>query len=191
MDHFHGWGLLFQRVFLTADETGRITVTSLDVAEKFGKAHGDVLKAIQALEIPDDFMSGNFSLFMVERPMPRGGVRTYPAYSMTRDGFALLVMGFTGKKAMEWKVRYIQAFNAMEAELRRREEARLKAQAEQAKAALEREKKLHAIPNELPPSTTRLRLASTSRTARSSPTAATWPSFSGSSTGTSCGTSTN
>ena len=38
----------------------------------------------------------------------------YPAYIMNRDGFSLLVMGFTGKKALEWKVKYIQAFNAME-----------------------------------------------------------------------------
>ena len=38
---------------------------------------------------------------------------------MNRDGFSLLVMGFTGKKALEWKIKYIQAFNAMEEELRR------------------------------------------------------------------------
>lgn len=118
---------------MTADEQGRITVTSLDVAEKFGKAHKHVLSAVESLEIPDDFRRANFSAFLIETPMPRGrGVRTYPAYAMTRDGFSLLVMGFTGKKAMEWKVRYIQAFNAMEAELKRREEVRLKAQAEQA-----------------------------------------------------------
>lgn len=125
---------------MTADEQGRITVTSLDVAEKFGKSHRDVLKAIDSLELPEDFTSANFCAFVVERPMPRGGgVRRDRAYTMTRDGFALLVMGYTGQKAMEWKVRYIQAFNAMEAELKRREEARLKAQAEQAMAALERE----------------------------------------------------
>ena len=38
----------------------------------------------------------------------------YPEYLMNRDGFSLLAMGFTGKKALEWKVKYIQAFNAME-----------------------------------------------------------------------------
>jgi len=39
---------------------------------------------------------------------------------MTRDGFTLIVMGFTGKEAMAWKLRYIEAFNAMEAELARK-----------------------------------------------------------------------
>lgn len=111
---------------LTADDTGRITVTSLDVAEKFGKAHCNVLKAIEAAEIPGDFMSRNFRRYMVEKPMPRGGVRLDPAYEMTRDGFSLLVMGFTGKKAMEWKVRFLEAFNAMETELRRRVEEQLR-----------------------------------------------------------------
>lgn len=48
-----------------------------------------------------------------------GNNKTYPEYLMNRDGFSLLVMGFTGKKALEWKIKYIQAFNAMEEELRR------------------------------------------------------------------------
>ena len=42
----------------------------------------------------------------------------YPEYIMNRDGFSLLVMGFTGKEAMTWKIRYIQAFNEMEAKIR-------------------------------------------------------------------------
>ena len=40
--------------------------------------------------------------------------QTYPMYLMNRDGFSLLVMGFTGAKALEWKLKYINAFNAME-----------------------------------------------------------------------------
>lgn len=47
-----------------------------------------------------------------------GNNKTYPEYLMNRDGFSLLVMGFTGRKALEWKIKYIQAFNAMEKELR-------------------------------------------------------------------------
>lgn len=43
--------------------------------------------------------------------------RTYKAYEMTRDGFSLLVMGFTGKKALDWKLKYIDAFNLMEQQL--------------------------------------------------------------------------
>ena len=47
--------------------------------------------------------------------------RVFPEYLMNRDGFSLLVMGFTGKRALEWKLRYIDAFNRMEEELRTRE----------------------------------------------------------------------
>jgi len=50
--------------------------------------------------------------------MPRGGTRAEPAYEMTRDGFTLLAMGFTGKTALAFKVRYIEEFNRMEAALR-------------------------------------------------------------------------
>lgn len=41
-------------------------------------------------------------------------------YIMNRDGFSLLAMGFTGKKALEWKLKYINAFNEMERQLRER-----------------------------------------------------------------------
>ena len=44
--------------------------------------------------------------------------KQYPEYLMNRDGFTLLAMGFTGKKALEWKLKYIQAFNAMEEQLK-------------------------------------------------------------------------
>ena len=40
-------------------------------------------------------------------------------YNMNRDGFSLLAMGFTGEKALRWKLDYIKAFNTMEAELKR------------------------------------------------------------------------
>jgi hypothetical protein len=52
--------------------------------------------------------------------MPTGGVRKSPAYELSRDGFTLLAMGFTGKKALRWKIRYIEAFNAMEEQLAKR-----------------------------------------------------------------------
>lgn len=44
--------------------------------------------------------------------------KQYPMYLMNRDGFSLLVMGFTGKKALEWKLEYIKAFNKMESIIR-------------------------------------------------------------------------
>lgn len=57
-------------------------------------------------------------MFCADTYKVEGNNKTYPEYLMNRDGFSLLVMGFTGKKALEWKIKYIQAFNAMEEELR-------------------------------------------------------------------------
>jgi Rha family phage regulatory protein len=89
-------------------------VNSRDVAEVFGKRHFHVLRDIEALKLTPDLDAAWFR--------PTGYVddagRTLPAYDMTRDGFTLLVMGWTGPRAMKFKVAYIQAFNAMEARLR-------------------------------------------------------------------------
>ena len=91
------------------------TTTSVDVARHFGKRHDDVLKAIRNLlpQLPDGGVR-NFA----ETPYtdPQNG-QQYPAYRITRDGFTLLAMGFTGKKALAFKLAYIDAFNRMEAEL--------------------------------------------------------------------------
>jgi Rha family phage regulatory protein len=96
---------------------GRPVVSSLAVAEHFGKQHYHVLDSIRGLftDCPADFNASNFRC--VEYTDAKGQVR--PAYNLTRDGFTLLVMGFTGKKALAWKLRYIEAFNAMEEELKR------------------------------------------------------------------------
>jgi Rha family phage regulatory protein len=89
---------------------GRPVVSSLQVAEFFGKRHKDVLRKIDLLEIPPEFNERNFA--PVEYEDGKGEVR--PAYNLTRDGFTILAMGFTGKKAMQWKIRFIEAFSAME-----------------------------------------------------------------------------
>ncbi len=93
---------------------GQITATSLQVAEHFKKRHGDVLRAIKNLDVPDDYRQRNFASakYLDEQGKPRD------IYHITRDGFALLAMGFTGKEAMRWKLAYIAAFNAMEAHLK-------------------------------------------------------------------------
>ena len=93
---------------------GRPMVSSLQVARHFGKRHDDVLKKIRQLEIPENFRLRNFA----ESSYVNQQGKKQPMYLMTRDGFALLVMGFTGKRAMEWKIRYIEAFNAMERKLK-------------------------------------------------------------------------
>mgnify|MGYP003304056330 CR=1 FL=1 len=89
---------------------GRAVTTSRKVAEIFEKDHGKVLRSIRELETPESFNEANFGL--VEYVDQKGEKR--PEYLITRDGFTLLAMGFTGKKAMQFKIAYIEAFNAME-----------------------------------------------------------------------------
>nr|VFK16236.1 MAG: phage regulatory protein, rha family [Candidatus Kentron sp. LFY] len=104
----------------------RLFTTSRDIARRFGKRHHHVLRDIENLECSEEFRLSNFGETVHRRPNPSGG-RPIPAkmYEITRDGFAILAMGFTGRRAMEWKERYIAAFNAMEQELRERHDARL------------------------------------------------------------------
>lgn len=92
----------------------RTAVTSLDVAETFGKEHKNVLRDIEALGCSDEFNRLNFEPISYEDVMHR----KQRAYVMTRDGFTLLVMGYTGELAMKFKEAYIKQFNAMERALR-------------------------------------------------------------------------
>ena len=110
-------------------------VSSLDIAERFGKPHKDVLNVIRRIiaDLAPDFHERNFSPMSVDVKIGNGAVRKSPAYNLTRDAFSLVVMGFTGKEALAWKVRYIEAFNAMEAALA--EKARRKAIAARRKPA--------------------------------------------------------
>lgn len=99
---------------LVVYEGGKALTTSRKVAEKFGKRHADLLRAIQEMELPDNYLERNFAL--VEYFDLKGEKR--PEYIISRDGFTLLAMGFTGKKAMQFKIDYLEAFNRMEQELK-------------------------------------------------------------------------
>jgi len=94
---------------------GRPTTTSVEVARFFGKRHDNVLRDIEALRsaTPPEFNALNFEA--VEYVDAKGESR--PTCLLTRDGFTLLAMGFTGKKALQFKLAYIEAFNQMEAKL--------------------------------------------------------------------------
>lgn len=95
---------------------GEVFANSRDVAIYFGKEHRVVLLAVDnLLKAEADLGLHNF----VQTPYvePSNG-QTYRSYDMDRDGFVLLAMGFTGKKALKWKLKYIEAFNNMEAQLR-------------------------------------------------------------------------
>lgn len=93
----------------------RLITTSLKIAEKFGKEHAHVLRDIRDMECSEIFRESNFGLSSYKSAQGK----TLPMYEVTRDGFTLLAMGYTGKEAMRFKEDYINAFNAMENELKR------------------------------------------------------------------------
>jgi len=125
--------------------TGSAFTTSTDVAAFFDKRHSHVLRAIEVLlsdlrehihledpvdvdDLGDDedhqpkiglmVLEDLFEAADVEVSIGSGAVRRDPIYNLSRDGFALLAMGFTGKQALTFKLAYISAFNVMEARLR-------------------------------------------------------------------------
>lgn len=96
-----------------------ILTTSLIVAEKFDRRHKNVIQKIESLisELETGLKISPLEFFeRSEEPDAHGQLR--PMYYMNRDGFTLLAMGFTGSKALEWKLKYIAAFNEMEKRLR-------------------------------------------------------------------------
>ena len=89
---------------------------SLQVAEKFGKRHDKLIAEIRRMYgelIGKRTPRNGGAKFFFESTYENRGKR-YPMFLMTRDCFSLLVMGFTGKNALEWKLQYIRAFNQME-----------------------------------------------------------------------------
>ena len=91
---------------------GKMMVSSKQIADHFGKIHRNVMRDISNLisATGAEFGSEHFehSSYISKQN------KELPCYLLTRDGFSLLAMGFTGNKAVEWKVKYIQAFNQME-----------------------------------------------------------------------------
>lgn len=87
--------------------------TSLDVAETFEKEHKRVLQDIRELGCSEEFRQHNF----VQSEYLNQQNHRQPMYYITRDGFVLLAMGYTGDKAMRFKEAYIKQFNAMESNL--------------------------------------------------------------------------
>lgn len=95
---------------------------SLDLAKHFHKSHKNVLQTIQ--NILSDLKETERNEFSLLNFQPRNYKNQrgqfFPFYELTRDAFALVAMSFTGVKALQWKIRYIEAFNEMETELNRR-----------------------------------------------------------------------
>ena len=102
----------------------KIVTTSLKVAEVFGKRHDHVLRDIKAIWLPksgepNETISEFWHLNFEQRDYVDDRGKTYPMVEMTFDGFAMLVMGYTGEKAMLFKIAYIAAFNRMTERLAR------------------------------------------------------------------------
>lgn len=111
-----------------------VVVSSLQIAEHFGKRHDNVVRDIENLitdmgMLKNEDISNRGVLKIEDTPelfykttyIQEQNNQKYPMYLMNRDGFSLLVMGFTGKEALEWKIKYIKAFNAMEQEIQHKE----------------------------------------------------------------------
>lgn len=108
--------------------SGRPATTSLEVAKFFGKRHDNVLRDVDALlsQLPENSLQHNFEETYQEQETPFG-VKQIRVFILYRDGFMLLVMGYTGKKALSMKLPYIEAFNRMEEELARQKESAIPA----------------------------------------------------------------
>ena len=110
------------------NQVGQPATTSLLVAETFGKNHKEVIRDIENLLVKaqncalteNQQVSEMFFKTEYETPLNNGtdAVKKNPMYFMNKDGFTLLVMSYTGQKAMEFKLKYINAFNKMEAQLK-------------------------------------------------------------------------
>lgn len=99
-----------EEVIVKRTEDGELVVSSRRVAEDFGKRHADVIeKIVELIKTENSVMS-----MFIGSSYKAGTGKSYKEYLLTRDGFSLLVMGFTGAKALEWKLKYIEAFNKME-----------------------------------------------------------------------------
>lgn len=98
---------------LVVIQNNQIVVSSKDIAEHFGKDHKNVLQNIRDILVAEN----SATKFYQETTYQNRG-KDYKEYLMNRDGFSLLAMGFTGKKALQWKLKYIEAFNEMEETLK-------------------------------------------------------------------------
>jgi Rha family phage regulatory protein len=115
---------LFPETLVVTLMDGQPMTSSLEIAAHFGKPHDAVLKAIRKTikraKNPERLV--NFYESFTTYTTANGAQRKRPIYYLTKDGFNFTVMGFTGEKADEWKWRFIDAFNALEAELKTKTE---------------------------------------------------------------------
>lgn len=100
-------------------ENNQVLTTSLKVAENFGKKHKNVIRSIKKLIAEIGELNFEPSSMFIKSCYTNAQNKQQPMYYMNRDGFLLLAMGFTGKKALEFKLAFIGEFNRMETALLR------------------------------------------------------------------------
>ncbi|WP_455590874.1 Rha family transcriptional regulator [Bacteroides sp.] len=133
-------------------QNNQALTNSLLVAEKFGKRHADVIRAIENLlksgsestnaKLRSSFVLGSYEDSKREER---------PLYVMNRDGFSVLAMGFTGNKAIDFKVEFTSAFNAMESQLKEQQKplSQIEILVQSANLLLEQEKRLGQVENKV------------------------------------------
>lgn len=98
---------------ILSTQNGQAVVSSRDIAKHFGREHKNILAAIREILVAEK----SATKFFYESSFEYRG-QTFPEYLMNRDGFTLVVMGLNNtEKVIEWKLKYIQAFNEMEKKL--------------------------------------------------------------------------
>jgi Rha family phage regulatory protein len=102
--------LIINNKFGVTEKKGIVITDSLKVSETFGKDHKTVIRAIENCEASEQFNRHNFTPTTYKDSQGR----KQKMYEMTRDGFSFIAMGFTGKRAAQFKEDYINAFNEME-----------------------------------------------------------------------------
>ncbi|WP_233979554.1 Rha family transcriptional regulator [Pectobacterium versatile] len=107
----------FREMVMTASD--KVLTTSMKVAQFFGKRHDNVLRKVRQVidDCPHEFAALNFE----ETDFIDKNGDVQPMFNMTKDAYMLVVMGFTGKAAMQIKITYIQAFNWMAGQIQRRQ----------------------------------------------------------------------
>lgn len=132
------------------DDNGEAATNSLLVANKFGKEHKHVLDAIREI-LKGCAENSADPMFAETAYVNEQNGQQYPMFIMNRDGFTLLAMGFTGKKAMKFKLDYIAAFNAMEKALKEKTKplSHLEILVQSAQALLEQSRRIDNIEKRL------------------------------------------
>lgn len=113
-------------IYGVTEKRGKPIVSSRYVSNVFHKRHDHVLRDIEniIIDLPK-IGEPNWEINFQESTYKDSQNRKYPEYIMTRDGFTLLAMGFTGKKALQFKIAYIERFNQMESFIKSLQQAKM------------------------------------------------------------------